>query len=312
MLTEARGSRIVESITQIHQLSRAGHFRAAMEEAYYSLQYAPTYLPLHTFIGELLLQQGHVENAIAKFTVVARSYNIRGDAHRSTEMYRRILEFNPMDMGIRNRLIEQLIALGQAEDAIGEYLKLAEVFYNQADLANARQTYTQALALAHQSNADRAWKVKTLHGLADIDLQSLDWRQALKDFEQIRNLQPDDEKARLSLIDLNFRLGQSTQAVAEVDNYVSYMWNNDMREQAIKFLEKTVAEDPKEPAIRRRLAEMYRQVGRNTEALSQLDTAGELLMDAGDQAGAVECLKAILALNPPNAAEYEALLNKLR
>jgi tetratricopeptide (TPR) repeat protein len=311
MLTQAKGGRLIESISQIHQLAQAGHLRAAMEEAYYTLQIAPTYLPLHTYIGELLLQQNRVEAAVDKFLVVAQSYSVRGDAHRATEMYRRIVDYIPMDMSIRTRLIEQLTALGQAEDAIGEYLKLADVFYNQADLYNARQTFAQAMKLAHQANVDKAWKVKVLHRMADIDMQSLDWRQAMRDFEQIRNLQPEDEKARISLIDLNFRLGQSTQALAELDNFASYLWKNDRKDQAIQFMENIVAENPKQPAIHRRLAELYRQTGRDSDALKQLDSAGELLMDAGDQTGALECVKAILALNPPNAAEYKNLLEKL-
>ncbi len=177
---------------------------------------------------------------------------------------------------------------------------------------NARKTYAQALKLAQQTNAERLWKVKTLHRMADIDLQSLDWRQALRDFEQIRNLEPDDDKARLSLIDLNFRLGQSTQALAELDNYVAFLWKNGQKEPAVVFLEKMIVEYPKQPSIRRRLAEMYRQTGRVREAILQLDTAADMLVESGDRAGAIEAVMALIALNPPNVADYQRMLAKLR
>jgi tetratricopeptide (TPR) repeat protein len=312
ILTESHGSKVVESITRIHQLARLSYYRAAMEEAFHALQFAPTYLPLHTYIGELLLQQGHVQNAVDKFTVVARSYGSRGQPRRAVEVYRRLTELSPMDMNVRNHLIEQLVALGQSEEALTEYIRLAEVYYNLADLAMARNTYLEALRLAQQSTVDRSWKVRILHQMADIDMQSLDWRQALRMFEQIRALQPDDDKARSNLVDLNLRLGSVQQALAELDDYVSYLVNRKQLEQAVKFTANLASETPRQPGIRRRLAELYHKVGRTQEAIDELDAAGDMMMETGDRAGAVEAIKAILALNPPNAEEYQRVLDKIK
>jgi tetratricopeptide (TPR) repeat protein len=312
ILTESHGSKVVESITRIHQLARLRYYRAAMEEAFHALQFAPTYLPLHTYIGELLLQQGHVQNAVDKFTVVARSYGSRGQPKRAVEVYRRLTEMSSMDMNIRNRLIEQLVALGESEDALSEYIKLAEVYYNLADLANARNTYLEALRLAQQSGVDPAWKVRILHQMADIDMQSLDWRQALRVFEQIRSLQPDDEKARTNLVDLNMRLGAVQQALAELDDYLTYLFKRKQLEKAIKFTTNMASENPRQAGIRRRLADLYRQAGRPQDAIKELDAAGDMLMEIGDRAGVTEVVTAILALNPPNASEYQRMLDKIK
>jgi tetratricopeptide (TPR) repeat protein len=59
ILTETKGSLVVESINKIHSYKRQGRYRMAMEEAFYALQFAPYYLPLHTYIGELLQEQNH-------------------------------------------------------------------------------------------------------------------------------------------------------------------------------------------------------------------------------------------------------------
>ncbi len=312
ILTESHGSKVVESITRIHQLARLSYYRAAMEEAFHALQFAPTYLPLHTYIGELLLQQGHVQNAVDKFTVVARSYGSRGQPHRAVDVYRRLTELSSMDMNIRNRLIEQLVALGQSEEALTEYIKLAEVYYNLADLAMARKTYLEALRLAQQSAVDRTWKVRILHQMADIDMQSLDWRQALRMFEQIRAIQPDDEKARTNLVDLNLRLGAVQQALGEMDDYIAYLVNRKQLEQAIKFTANMASETTRQPGIHRRLAELYRQAGRSQDAIKELDAAGDMLMEVGDRAGAAEAIMAILSLNPPNASEYQRVLDRIK
>jgi tetratricopeptide (TPR) repeat protein len=311
ILTEAKGTRVVDSITTINQYARKGLQHAAMEEAFYALQQSPTYLPLHSLIGEMLLQQGRVQNAVEKFTIVAQTYSARGEPNRATDMFHRIIELAPMDLNVRTRLIDQLILVGNVEMAIEEYIELGEVYYSLADLNTARKTYTQALRLAQRPEMDRRVKVNILHRMADIDLQSLDWRQAVRVFEQIRTLQPDDESARASLIDLNFRLGQTSQALAEIDNYISHLWNNGQKAKALGFLEKMVEEQPQQAPLRRRLSEVYRISNRMEDAIAQLDTAGEILMEAGDQKGAREIITAILALNPHNKGQYQQLLAQL-
>ena len=40
--------------------------------------------------------------------------------------------------------------------------------------------------------------------MADIDMQRLDWRQALRIYEQLRTLEPDDPSVRKSLIELEY------------------------------------------------------------------------------------------------------------
>ncbi len=312
ILTEAKGTRVVDSITTINQYARKGLRHAALEEAFYALEHSPTYLPLHSLIGEMLLQQGQIQEAVNKFTVVAQTYSARGEPNRATDMFHRIIELAPMDLNVRNRLIDQLLLVGDVDLAIEENIKLGEVYYSLADLITARKTYTQALRLAQQPGMDRLVKVDILHRMADIDMQSLDWRQAVRVFEQIRTLQPDDEEARSNLIDLNFRLGQTSQALAEIDNFISHLWNSGKKEQAEQFLEKMVEEQPKQAPLRRRLAEVYRLSGRVPDAISQLDTAGEILMDAGDHKGAREIIMAILALEPRNAGEYQQLLAQLK
>jgi tetratricopeptide (TPR) repeat protein len=312
ILIESKGTRVVDSITTINQYARNGMHRAAMEEAYYALQYSPTYLPLHSLIGDMLLQQNRAQEAVEKFTIVAQTYSARGELERATDMFYRIIELAPMNLNVRSRLIDQLVQTGNVELAVNESIKLAEVHYSLADLVTTRKTYTQTLRLAQDTGISKQVKVNILQRMADIDLQSLDWRQAVRVFEQIRTLEPDDEEARENLIDINFRLGQANQALVEIDNYISHLWNNAQKEQATRFLEKMVEEKPKQVLLHRRLAELYRLSNRPADAISQLDMAGDILMEAGDQKGAREIIMAILALDPPNASEYQTLLAQLR
>jgi tetratricopeptide (TPR) repeat protein len=311
ILTQAQSGHVIEAIGKVRQLARSGYLRSAMDEAFESFKIAPTYLPLHTLVGDLLIQEGRTQDAMAKYTVVAQTYSARGEATQAINLLRRVVEVAPMDLPARSRLIDALAARGQVNEAIGEYIDLADIYYRLAELDMARKTYTTALRLAQQGGANRTWSVKLLQRMADIDMQHLDWRQALRVFEQLRTLDPDDISVRKNLVELNLRLDQKQQAKAELENLVAHLEDTGRRGEAIPFLEELVAENPKQGILRFSLAEEYRQAKRMNEAVDQLDKLGESLLNAGDREGAIQAIEAIIAMNPPNRSSYQALLAKI-
>jgi tetratricopeptide (TPR) repeat protein len=312
MLIQAQSSQVIEAIGHIHQLARSGNLRSAMDEAFYSLRFAPTYLPLHILIGELLIEEGRVQDAITKFTVVAQAYDVRGETSQATIVLRRIIELAPMDLTARTRLVEHLVAKVQVEEALGEYFDLADIYYRLAELDMARKTFTSALRHAQRSNNNSEWSVKILMRMADIDMQRLDWKQALRVFEQVRTIRPDDMTIRKNLVELNMRLNQPAQAAAELENYINYLETANHRPDAIPFLEELLQENPKLMVVRHYLAGEYRQAGQVTEAIAQLDVMGDMLLDAGDRAGAIHIIESIIALNPPKVADYQTVLAQLK
>lgn len=312
IVTAAGSNEVVEALSSIQRLARAGKFGAAMEQAYYALHTSCFYLPLHSAIGDVLLQEGNIDAALEKYSTVARSYEIRGEPRRAISLYRKIADLSPLDIKAHNNLIDLMVASGQVEDAIEEYLVLVDMYFNMADLDNVQKTINAAMQLAQQHSASRHAKLKILNRQADIEMQSLNWRQAQNTYEQIRSLQPEDEPTRLALIDLQFRLGQDKKAGAEIANYVNYMMGKRSASKVTALLEKLVQTYPEQPIILRQQADLLRQAGRRDEAIQKLDQAGELYMQKGDRASAQEAVMAILALNPPNAAQYQQLLAKIK
>jgi tetratricopeptide (TPR) repeat protein len=311
ILTESSSSQVVESLAAINQYATQGRWRSAIDEAYWAIQHAPTYLPLHIYVADMLFNLGYAKEAVNKLGVVARTYTVRGEPEQAVKIQHRIVELSPMDLASRNRLIEMLTAASNYPGAIQEYINLADVYFSRAELDKARLTYTEALRLAQHPSIDAAWKVRILHLMADIDLQSLDWRQALRVYEQIRTMKPDDEKARTSLVNLHLRLSQYPQALEELDNYLGFLIEKRQVNSALSFLEALVDEQPEVIPIRYRLAELYRQVGRIDNAIAQFDMIIEKLLVSGDHPGAVKILNSILKLNPPNASEYQQVLDQL-
>lgn len=312
MILQVQSSSVLESMNRINQLARMGSLRSAMDEAYDALQHAPTYLPLHIVMGDLLVQEGHTADAINKFSVVAHSYSVRGEVLQATKLLRRIIQISPMDFNSRNRLIEQLIARGQVNDAIQEYLELAAIYYRLAELDMARKTYTNALRLVQQGSASRDWNIHILQRMADIDMQRLDWKQALRVFEQIRTLIPDDDAARKQLIELNMRMGEQDRALSELESYITHLESQNKKEPALNFLEELIREHDGQPLLKRTLAALLYRMGRMAEAIPVLDQLGEVLLEKGDKQSAMDVINQIVLMNPPNVEDYRALLNQMR
>jgi tetratricopeptide (TPR) repeat protein len=283
-----------------------------MDEAYHAVQYAPTYLPLHALMGDLLVQENRDADAIAKYSIVAHVYSVRGEVMQATKLLRRIIQLAPMDLGSRNRLIDQLVARGQTDEAVREYLELAAIHYRLAELDLARKTYTTALRLVQQGNANRDWNAHIMQRMADIDLQRLDWKQALRIYEQLRSITPDDESTRRQLVELNLRMAQPDKAMGELENYITYLEGLGKNDLAISFIEEVMQEHPDQPILKRALAARLHYAGRTDEAISILDVLGENLMQTGDKHGAQEVINQIILMNPPNVSDYRQLLIQMQ
>jgi len=310
-ITEAQSSQVVELLSRSHMQARQGLYRTAMEETFWALHFAPTYLPLHAFMGEVLLEQDQYQEAITKFNTVARAYSSRGEASRAIEIYRRVTQLAPLDLNARQRLVEQLTAAGLIDETVREYIYLGDVFYRLAELEKAREAYQKALSVSQRSNLASSWTVEVLHHLADIDLQRLDWKRALRIYEQIKGIDPNDMKACLNVIELNLRMMEHTQAFAELGNQIAYLNRNGNLEQAIEMLNVLVQNHPDVAGLHRNLAEVYQQAGKNAEAIDEWDRLADLLVQDGDKSGAIQAIKAIIALAPANVDEYRQVLAEL-
>jgi tetratricopeptide (TPR) repeat protein len=263
-------------------------------------------------IGDLLVQENRDADAITKYSIVAHVYSVRGEVVQATKLFRRIIQLAPMDLGARSRLIDQLVARGQIEDAVREYLELAAIYYRLAELDMARKTYTTALRIVQQGNASHDWNAHIMQRMADIDLQRLDWKQALRVYEQIRTIAPADDAARRQLVELNLRMAQPDKAMSELENYITYLESQDKNEVAIVFIEETIKEYPDQPLLKRALAARLHHAGRTEEATSILDLLGEVLMQAGEKQKALEVINQIVLMNPPNVEEYRQLLFQMQ
>ena len=236
MLLQTSSGEVIESLSFVTQLIQRDKTRSAMEEAFHTLQYSPTFLPMHTQIADILMKEDQPSKAVDKYLLISQLYNLRGEAAQATRLLHKVTRVVPMDISIRKQLIHLLVAQGEINEVLEEYMELANVYYQLAELDMARETYTEALRMTQRSRSNQQWNIKILTKLADIDRQRLDWRQAVRVLEQIRTLEPEDPDVRIELVDLNYRLGREQVAMTEIERFTSLLANAGKHSIAIGFL----------------------------------------------------------------------------
>ncbi len=284
----------------------------AMEECFWAIQHAPFYLPLHMRLAEILLRENRIEDAAAKYLTVAEVYQTRGDFQQAIRVYKKILRLTPMDVSVRARLIDLLVSHGQIDMALEQYMAMADAYYQLAQVNKALEKYNEALRLAPRGDPSRGWQVQILHCIGDIEMQRLAWRDAIAIYKQIKELAPEDEKARLYLVDLYFKLKMRKQALTEMDELTALYQKQGKPDKAIAALEDAISLRPEELSLRQRLAQVYVQQGKKDKAIAVLDELGEKQLDAGLKDQAARTIQAIIALEPPNLEAYQKLLAQIR
>ena len=311
MLAIPKSEQVLESISLAQEYANRDMPYAALEECYYALALAPTYLPIHQQLAHVLVALDKVNEAVNKSVVIADTYWMRDNTRSAITMYQYALKLAPMATRVRAKLIDLLISQGKVDKALEHYLDMADSYYHMAQMDQAQETYQEALELARRGSPERKWAVRILHKIGDIYMQRVDWKRAIGIYEQIRKAAPNDERARLTLMDLYYRFNRPEQATAELDGLLEIYLENGKTQHVFDILEDAVREKPNEIPLRTRLAQVHLDAGNAEQALEHLDKLGDLQLEAGRFEDAKATIRAIIALQPPNVAAYQQLLDQI-
>jgi tetratricopeptide (TPR) repeat protein len=305
------GDRLTRSIALIDRYMRQGLLTLAMDEAHYAVEFAPNYLPLHIRMAEIMMREQRVRSAIAKYNVIARTFMARGESDRAAQILMNVLELAPLDISVRESLIELLESQERWDEALDQYIDLADTYHQLGNFDQSRDTYVLAERIANRQNAPTEKIIRIKHRIADIDQMRLDIRRAQKTYEEIIALNPEDERAHRMLLDLNYRQGNTVEAIRRLDKLLSVYARQKQVNRIVQTLEELVTLYPNDTGLRSRLASIYKQLGRVNDAIVQLDALGELQLEAGLNKDAANTIRQIIALNPTHADEYRKLLAQL-
>jgi len=302
---------ILTAMSLSQEYVKRGAFTAATEVCYEAIEAAPTYLPLHLRLAEIFAQGDRVDDAVAKYQIVADLYLVREEPRQAIGVYKRILRLQPLDVVVRSRLIDLLISTGEIDQALEQYLSLADAYQGLAQPDKALEKCAEALRLSPRATDEVEWRVRLLRYMSDVHMRRADWESAVKLHLQIVSRVPDDEHARLNLIDLYYKLGREKEADRQTVALIDYYHERDEDRRALALLEEAVHLQPRQMPLRARMARSYIDAGMHDEAILELDALGELQLDAGLRKQAMATVRFIISLNPENVDAYRQLLAQL-
>jgi tetratricopeptide (TPR) repeat protein len=302
---------VLTAMSLSQEYVRRGALTAAAEVCYRAIQSAPTYLPLHLRLAEIFAQDNRPDDAVTKYQVVADLYLVREETRQAIGVYKRILRLMPMDVVVRSRLIDLLISSGEIDQALDQYLALADAYYQLAQVNKSLEKYAEALRLVPRASEEQQWRMRLLRKMADIQMRRASWREAAELYRQLVRVAPEDERARLQLIDLYYKLGRIKEADKATVDMIEYFSSQEESERSLALLQEAIRLQPQQMALRARLARAYIDAGQREEAIRELDALGELQLDAGLREQAMATVRFIISLKPKNLEAYRQLLAQL-
>jgi tetratricopeptide (TPR) repeat protein len=308
----AGSTQVLESLHLSQQYAKRGKYDTAVEEAYRAIQLSPDFLPSHLQLAQIMADQDRVDNAVKKFVMIGDTYNVRGDLKSAVDAYEKALELSPSDTETRTQLIDLLLRNQQLEKAIEHAITLGETYYSLAQVDMARQAYVEALTFTAQLPEGQHFRPELLRRIADIDMQRLDWKEAIAAYSELSKSNPEDEQAALTLVELFFKVNQTDLALGWLDQFFITLVRNRKGARIPTLLAELVEQRPGEPGLVDRLARLYIKNERIEDAIQIYDRLGEHQLESNDRSGAARTIEMILELNPEDAEPYQQLLEQLR
>jgi tetratricopeptide (TPR) repeat protein len=311
ILIANRSNELTEAVARIDRYMHRGLYTLAIDEAHRAVEYSPFYLPVHVRMAEIMMHEGRVRQAITKYNTIAKTYLMRGENDRAASILSEVLEMAPLDISVRESLIELLESEERWDEALEQYIDLADTHHQLGNFDMSRDIFTAAERLANRVGASTEKIVRIKHRVADIDQMRLDMRKAQKIYEEIIQIDRDDERAHRMLVDIHYRQNNPIEAIKKLDTLLSIYAKAKQPNRITQLLEELVTTYPNDTGLRSRLAAIYRQLKRNVDAIKQLDALGELQLEAGLHQDAVNTIRQIIALNPEGVEDYRRLLAQL-
>lgn len=303
--------KVLEALALAHQHLRQAKYQAASEECLRAIEIAPGYLPPHVRLGEILMKQGQVEEAKAKFLAVAELAALRGETARAESLYRQLLKVAPDDLNARSRLADLTMQLGHYDAAVAEFLELGRKFTALGQYDEAAIWLKKGIGLISTAVIPNAAARDLRYLLAEVLARKGDGAGALGVFQEILQEWPEDEQARLSVIDLEYGLGQRDAADSALDELLALYQARGELVRMISVMEMLVQHHPSEARLRGRLAEAYIKIEDREKALATLDALGELQLGKGDKREAAATIRRIIEMVPARVEEYKRLLQQI-
>lgn len=142
-------------------------------------------------------------------------------------------------------------------------------------------------------------------------VQKGQWEKAVKEYEKILDMYPDDITVRLRLGEVYVRMEKKPEAVKEYTEVAKFHSDSGFFLKSIAVYKQILKIDDSDVNVRLHLAELYSKQGIAADAVFQYMIAMKKFEDDGSEDDVIDVLKKILAIAPDNEEVKKRLDEKL-
>lgn len=207
----------------------------------------------------------------------------KGAYDKAIKEYQKILEVDPKDVRILQKMGELYQKKNDAAQAAQYFTRVAESYTSDGFFLKAVALYKQVLKL-DPSLVDINIKLAELHQHLQLLGEAMayyqivanhhdkqgDTRASLEVLKKMVDLDPDNVASRVKLADLYVREGLNGEAMGEFTRAAEHLKRNNRIDDYLRVAERLSAMDPNNLGLARELAELYLQRNDQKRALAKL------------------------------------------
>jgi tetratricopeptide (TPR) repeat protein len=241
----------------------------------------PSKLDIYARLADLYAKQGLAMEAKSQYQVLADYYLKHGDPGNALTIYKKISELDPSSINVHVKLADLYSQNNRTGDALKEYDRVGRMLLKRGMLDEAVQVFKKALKID-------AANVELVESLVTALLEAKDYENASQIVQT--SLESNAGNARLLALSGRISLARGDAGGARA------------------ALERALAADPNEPAVRESLADLYLRQNNADGALEMLTPLAEKALQRGERGAAVEMLNRILRVDAGHAPTLERLV----
>src|SRR3954470_11814655 len=209
----------------------------------------------------------------------------KGQLEKAVKEYQRILEADPDDVRVLQKLAELYQKMKRPAEAADCFEKVAPTYETQGFYLKAVALYKQVLKVVERIEVNvrlaELYQQLGLTGDAAKEWQAVashyektgDAKASLDTLKKLVDLDPDNVASRIRLGEQYARQENVTDAVAELRRAAQYLQRNLRQEDYLRVVERISHLDPSDAALAKELANHYLSKGDSKRALAKLQVS---------------------------------------
>jgi len=235
---------------------------------------------------DVYLSIGQIDPAMEQLMVLGKVYVEKERFHQALGVYRRILCYMPVNLEVREKMIEvyslqgdrekskpEYIFLANAYDRRGLYMKSIEMCKKVLDASPEDINVRKKLCNYYVKQGLPDIAVQEYTALANIYLKNDLSKYAIEIYQTLLELQPENVEIRVTLSELLSREGKVEESVNYYFSLIDIYMKSDMQKEAKDVYQEILKIQPGNIEVYKKLSEMYikfKEINKAVEVLKDL------------------------------------------